>query len=237
MARSRSRRHRERSKRFWAGLFKLVVFLGFVGAIGYYAYETGMQLSAREVSSLKAEIADLSAAAQRHQEEAEQLRAALTTAKERAEDYRQRYEAVAPEDVRAIIAQAKAKMEEGLSAERLAFVISQAQEPRDCSPADTRRFIARTENYDGANTWVRFDNIITVTGRGAAARGGTAEWFDPAQPVTVTFSPLGGKAQEVSGRLPLQHAMIFKGREYRFTVAPGQRGFMEVTADWCEYTG
>lgn len=52
----------------------------------------------------------------------------------------------------------------------------------------------------------------------------------------MTFTPLGEDTQTVQGELPLQHSMVFKGKEYRFTVVPGSRGFIEVTADWCEYS-
>lgn len=231
----KSRRQREGSMRFWLGLTKLSVILGLVGAVAWFAYETGRQLSGDEIAELNGRIETFEASEAQRQDELARLQVTQAAAEEKAEEFRQRYEDVAPEGVRAIIAQARTKLDEGLSPDRLAFVISQAEEPRRCSPAETRRFIARTENYDGANTWVRFNDVLTVTGAGKAASDGRAEWFNPENDVTLTFSPLGGKAQDISGRLPLQHAMVFKGREYRFTASPGPRGFIEVTADWCAY--
>jgi hypothetical protein len=231
----KSRRQRDSSSRFWFGLFKMGFILGMVGAVAWFAYETGRQLSADEIAQLNTRIVTFETTETQRQDELSRLQVTQAAAEEKAEEFRQRYEDVAPEGVRAIIAQARTKLDQGLSPDRLAFVISQAEEPRRCSATETRRFIAKTPKYDGANTWIRFNDVLTVTGTGEGASDGMAEWFEASAPVTLTFSPLGGKAQEITGRLPLQHAMVFKGREYRFTATPGQRGFIEVTGDWCSY--
>lgn len=231
----RSRRQREQSRKFWMGLIKFGLFMGVVGATAYYAYEAGTQLSAQEITDLKAEITRLSQTEAAQQQRIGELEAGLTAAEQLAADYRTRYETVAPEQVRGVLEQVQQKMQAGLSPERLAFVVSQAQPPRNCTDAENRRFLAKTENYDGANTWVRFNDLITVTASGSAANDGREQWYDPAKPVTVTFSPLGNREEQISGPLPLEHSMIFKGKEYRFTAAPGARGFIEVTADWCDY--
>lgn len=231
----RSRRQREQSRKFWMGLVKFGVFMGVVGATAYYAYEAGTQLSAQEITELKAEIARLSETESSQQARIGELESGLTAAEQVAADYRARYEEVAPEEVRGVLEQVHAKIEAGLSPDRLAFVVSQAQPPRNCTDAENRRFLAKTENFDGANTWVRFNDLITVTATGAAANDGREQWYDPAKPVTVTFSPLGEREEQVTGQLPIQHSMVFKNKEYRFTAAPGARGFVEVTADWCDY--
>ncbi len=233
----RSRRQREQSKQFWMVLAKFGVFLGIVGATAYYAYEAGTQLSAQEITDLKTEIERLSETEETRQQRLAELEASLTAAEERAADYRTRYEQVAPAAVQAVLEKVREKMQAGLSPERLVFVVGQAQPPRNCTEAETRRFLAKTENYDDANTWVRFNGVVTVSGRGRAANGGREQWYDAAQPVTMVFSPLGDREEEVSGQLPIQHSMIFKNKEYRFTASPGARGFIEVTADWCDYGG
>lgn len=233
----RSRHQRERSKRLWRFLFKTVVFLIIIGAAAAFAYEVARQLSAQEIADLRREITDLSTTAEERQDRTQSLEGQLAEAREAAETYRLRYEEVAPEAIRDIITAAKRRIDEGLPPERIEFAVEQVQMPRNCSGAETRRFIARTANYGGANTWVRFNDLVTVTGRGIAGAGGTAEWFDPSQPVTVTFSPQGGEDQTIEGTLPLKHSMVVKGKEYRFTIAPGSRSFMEVTADWCDWAG
>lgn len=233
----RSRHQRERSKRLWGFLFKTAVFVAIVATVAAFAYEVGRQLSTGEINELRAEVTEITATAEERQEITESLRSELAETREAAETYRQRYEEVAPEEIRGIIAAAKERIEGGLPAQRIEFAIEQVQLPRNCSPAETRRFIAKTENYDGPNTWVRFNEIVTVTGRGTAGAGGSAEWYDPAQPVTLTFTPIGGEARTISGELPLQHSMVVKGKEYRFTAAPGSRSFIEITADWCDWAG
>lgn len=235
MARSFNRRRRESRKRFWSALFKVFVVLAFIGSIGFYAYVFGMNLASREIDGLKAEIAELTGSEKEARDQVLTLKGALAASEQRADQFRAQYEEVAPEEMRAIIAQAQGRIAEGIPPERLSFIIAQAQLPRNCTEADTRRFIARTQNYDGPNTSIRFNETITVSGQGTAANGGREQWFDATQPVTVTFEVLGGKTTEISGILPLQHALIFKDKEYRFTASVGQRGFIEVTADWCDY--
>lgn len=231
----RSRHQRERSKRLWGFLFKTFVFLIIVGAVAAFAYQVARQLSAEEIADLRGEITTLSTTAEDRQATIETLESDLAEARTSAQTYRQRYEDVAPEEVQEILAAVRERLDEGLSPERIVFAVSQVQPPKNCTPAETRRFIAKTENYDGANTWVRFNDLVTVTGRGSAGAGGTAEWFDPAQPVTITFSPIGGDEQTIQGTLPLKHSMVVKGQEYRFVIAPGSRSFIEVTADRCDF--
>jgi hypothetical protein len=232
----RSRRQRERSRRLWAFLAKAGLLLAIVAAASAFAYDVGQHLAVQEIATLRGDIATLSTTSEEQQDTIGQLRGDLVEAQEEARTYRQRYEDVAPEAIGEVIAAVRDRLDDGLAPERIAFAVRQAQPPHDCSPTQTRRFIARTENYDGANTWVRFNDLVTVTGSGQAGAGGTAEWYDPAQPVTLTFTPLGGTPQTVDGPLPLDHAMVVKGREYRFTATPGPRSFIEVTADWCAWT-
>src|SRR3546814_13154121 len=91
------------------------------------------------------------------------------------------------------------KLKAGADEERLAFLVAAADKPRSCDgEPETKRFIVTTElQSGGANDAVSFgDRAITVTAVGAPARnaGGDLEaWFDPQQPVTVTFTQLGGK--------------------------------------------
>lgn len=231
---ARSRRDRDRSRRVRRAVVKLAVGMALLGSSAYYAFDHGRQLSAAEAAAARAEARGLAEAARRHEEQAAELRASLAAAEAGAQHYRQLYEEVAPDSVREILAQAKTKIAEGIPAERIAFLVGQAQQPQDCAAVDTRRFLVRTENYDGANTWVRFDDVVTVSATGAAGEDGRAGWYDPAKEVTVSFAPLGGRPQQVSGKLPMQHALVFKNKEYRFAVVPGRRGFVEVSADWCE---
>jgi hypothetical protein len=231
----RSRRQREASARIWSVLLQLCVAGGVVGAIAYYAYAVGQELVAQDVDNLHDEIANLTSQASEHAAQSEELRQALASARQEASNYRERFEAVAPQDVQVVLDHVRAKMKQGLSADRLAFVINQAQEPHACTDVESRRFLAKTQNYTGPNTEVRFNERVTVTGHGQAAHDGREQWFDPALPVTIEFIPEGGKTQSASGVLPLTYALVFKDREYHFTAKAGTRGFVEIDTKWCSY--
>jgi hypothetical protein len=237
MARRRSRRGQQ-SWHIWFKLFKLAVFAGAVGASGFYGYEAGRRLSLEETGSLHQEIERLTAAETAHRDEAAKLQATLDETKKRADDFQAKYEQVAlSDDMKEIMALVRSKLESGLDLKRLSFVISSAERPRRCGEASTKRFMVETPTFHGSSTWVRFNDLITVTADGSGSNSGADQSFDPEKPVTVKFTVIGGKEAQVAGKLPLQHSMVVKNGEYRFTIAAGARGFVEVTGDRCEYRG
>lgn len=237
MARRRSRRGQQ-SWHIWFKLAKLVLFLALVGASGFYGYEVGQRLALEEVAVARAEIDRLSAAETERREEAARLRAELERTARRADEFEAKYAEVAPTDeMKELTAALRAKLASGLDAKRLAFVIGAAERPRRCGGEDTKRFMVKTARFDGSSTWVRFADLITVTAEGQGLGDGAEQAFDPDKPVTVHFTAIGGKDTAVTGKLPLQHSLVVKNGEYRFTVAPGAKGFVEITGDRCEYRG
>ena len=101
-----------------------------------------------------------------------------------------------------------------------------------------RRFLVRTPIYRGANDAVTFaENAITVTASGVSAKdinGKPEAWFDPAEPVTLRITSIGGTTREASGPLPLHHTILWHDAEYRFSVvAADQRGFVLASAERC----
>lgn len=239
MARRRNRRG-QHSWHVGRKLFKLSTLLVALGATGFYGFQAGQKLAAEDIATAQAEIRRLAEAEAEKQDAVVRLQAELDEQKKRADEFAAKYAEVAPsEEMKDLTAALKAKLETGLEAKRLAFVIANAERPKRCGGEATKRFMVKTAKFDGAATWVRFADIITVSaeGVGVATGGGTEQAFDPDQPVTVHFTAIGGKDSQVSGKLPLQHSMVVKGGEYRFTVAPGAKGFVEVTGDRCEYRG
>ncbi len=237
MPRRRSRRGPQ-SWSIWFKLFKLGLFLATIGAASFYAYQVGQRLALEQVDGLRRQIADLTTAEASAKDQATKLAASLEETKKRADDYQAKYEQVAPsDDVQTLLGLMKAKMAAGIDAKRLAFVIQQADRPHRCTQAVTKRFMVRTAKFDGGSTWVRFNDLITVSAQGVGGNGGTAQWFDPDKPLAVKFTAIGGKETQVDGKLPLQHSMVLKNGEYRFTVTAGARGFVEVTGDRCDYRG
>lgn len=132
----------------------------------------------------------------------------------------------------------KKRLDSGIKAERLAFVIESARPPKNCSEPVTKRFVMRTPVYSGPHGNVAFGNgTITITGQGVSAvspTGNAEAWYDPGKPVSISFIQIGGKETVKNGLLPIQHSMVIGNKEYRFTVAAGERSFISVTSDSCD---
>ena len=133
----------------------------------------------------------------------------------------------------------KKQLDAGIKAERMLFVIEAARPPRNCSDSVTKRFVMNTPVYRGPHGNVAFGKgTITVTGEGVSAvnaNGNPEAWYDSGKPVSISFVQIGGKEIVKSGLLPIQHSMVVGNREYRFTVARGERSFISVTSDSCDY--
>jgi hypothetical protein len=132
----------------------------------------------------------------------------------------------------------KKQLNSGIKPERLALVIQSARPPKNCSEPVSKRFVMQTPVYSGPHGSVAFGNgAITIRGQGepAVSQSGKAEaWYDPGKPVTITFTEIGGKDTVKTGLLPIQHSMMIADKEYRFTVAAGERSFISVTSDSCD---
>ncbi|GAB4353357.1 MAG: hypothetical protein Kow00114_02570 [Kiloniellaceae bacterium] len=231
-----------RRRRFWWGVTKWTVALLLVVAAGAWAYRGGAQLAEREVVQRDERIAQLTAEVQGLQQQSAALALDLAKAREAIAAWQARYETEVPTGfVREMMVLVQQKLEAGADEERLAFLVSAADKPRECDgQPETKRFIVTTElQTGGANDAVSFgERAITVTAVGAAARdanGNLEAWFDPQKPINVTFTQLGGKTVTAEGTLPLHHSVVSGDDEYRFTVLPGARGFLTVTADRCDY--
>ncbi|HRI75405.1 MAG: hypothetical protein H3C49_03245 [Alphaproteobacteria bacterium] len=127
----------------------------------------------------------------------------------------------------------------GIKPERLAFVIEAARPPKNCSEPSVKRFVVKTPVYNGPHGTVSFGNgVVTVTGEGEAATNSNSmpeAWYDPGKPVKIVFIEIGGKRTVKEGLLPVQHSLVIGNKEYRFTVAAGDRSFISVTSDNCDY--
>lgn len=133
----------------------------------------------------------------------------------------------------------KKQLDSGIKPERLAFLIDAARPPKNCTEPVVKRFVVKTPVYSGPQGAVAFGNgVVTVAGDGQAsvnAAGAPEAWYDPGKKVKLTFTEIGGKRTEKEGLLPLQHSLVVGNKEYRFTIAAGERSFMSVTSDSCDY--
>ncbi len=234
-----SKNRRRRQVR--ATLFKWIVALCLIVAAGTYAYLSGKELSQGEVNTLKGKITSLEADAATLEQKNAALQTETAREQARAEEWRQRYTREVPSgDLKDLFDLAQQKIELGVSVDRMKFVVGAAENRENCDQEPvTKRFVVQTPLHSGANGFVAFaDSAITITATGVPARdsvGNPEAWFDPAEPVTVRIVHIGGKSEEVSGKLPLNPSIVFGDSEHRFSVVKGSRGFVQVTGTRCDY--
>jgi len=231
-----------RRRRFWWGITKWTIALILVLAAGVYSYRIGTQLAERDVVKAQERIASLEQEVTGLQQQSATLATDLAKARESIAGWQARYQREVPTGfVKDMMQLVQQKLEAGADQERLAFLVSAADKPRACDgQPETKRFIVTTElQTGGANDAVSFgDRTITVTAVGEAAHdpnGNLEAWYDPQKPIKVTFTQIGGKTIQAEGALPLHHSVVAGDNEFRFTVLPGARGFLTVTADRCDY--
>ena len=231
-----------RRQRFRWNILKWLLGLGLIGGASFAAYDTGVSLSEQELVALTQRLSEAEAKADEMQRATAHLRYNLENAEASMTEQQARYERDVPQgQIAELLALAQDKLRQGVEPERLAFLISAASNERDCDKEPvTKRFIVKTPLYRGANDWVGFaQSTITVTavGNSALNEEGKAEaWFDPGQPITVSFTHIGGKTSRKTATLPFQHAIVVGEREHRFQVVASERqGFVEVAGDSCKF--
>ena len=79
------------------------------------------------------------------------------------------------------------------------------------------------------------DPADSLAKNGEFDAGKPLAWYDPAQPVTIQFTHIGGETPLVSGGLPLHHSVGVNDSEYRFNIVRVERSFVEVTGDRCAF--
>lgn len=168
------------------------------------------------------------------------LRAEVQSTQVRHQQLEEKFQAEVPAgDFKRLADLVKQQLEAGIKPERLALAIQTTRPPKNCVEPITKRFVMKTPVYSGPHGTVSFANgVVTVTGEGEPAvspTGSLEAWYDPGKPVSITFIQIGGKETTKTGLLPIQHSMVVGSKEYRFTVAAGDRSFISVTSDSCDY--
>lgn len=232
-------RQRRRRQAVWR-VAKIFLQLGVVAAVGLFAYQFRIEQTVQREKSLQGEIEGLAHDKAELEQRNLSLQSMIANARLRTEEVERRLQQDAPTGpLRDLMLLARKRLEEGVAPQRLEFVISNASNTRDCTPADGKRFMIRTPLTQGANTAVTFeDGKITVTGSGKPDHGDddkTEAWFDPDQPVTVYFTVIGGTQSTAEGMLPLHHSLVINNKEYRYTLTEGAKGFVNIASDTCSY--
>lgn len=233
-------RPRRRNKVRWA-IFKFLAVVGVLFVLGLFAYNGGSMLARQEVFKLEKQVVELDGTVAALREETADLSAKLQAAETRANEWQQRYEREVPTgDSKALFDLVQERLAAGVEVSRLDFLIGGAENRKTCDgEITTKRFLAKTPLYSGANDSVSFArNRITITAEGQSAinaAGNREGWFDPAKPITIRFTEVGGKTSEKTGALPVYHSIVIGDSEFRFAALAGDKGFVKVTGARCPY--
>ena len=231
------RRYRRRLRGF---VLRMIFVFALIVAAAAFAYRFAIQQSEGREADLSRRIDTLEQRNAELERQAVRLEAAVRASEMQREELEIRFERERLTGNRRELADLVAqRLEDGVDPDRLAFFINAADAPRDCTDPVTRAFFLATPAWSGANTSTNFaDQRITVTGIGENARrtdGSLLGQFDPAEPITMTFTVIGGERSEVSGLLPLHTSIVLGSEEYRFSMTEGPTGMVEVTADRCAF--
>lgn len=232
------RRYLERDRRRNNKIMAGIVFFTAVAAMCFWL---GRQHASFQVNSLQNETEESRAQIAKLQDEVIKLRAESQTSKSRFDQLQEQYNQELPGDgpLREIIEMVRKQLSEGMSAERLTFVIRSARPPSNCTDPASKRFMVKTPAYTGPDSAASFgEGAVTIQGSGTSSRNQKGEaqaWFDPSQAVTVTFKTTEGLNEVKTAVLPIQYSLIAGGREYRFTLSEGEKSFVKVTYDSCDY--
>ena len=229
-------RYRRRSAKRTTSMLIFLFFFLFICGIGYWA---GTVRSQQNIYILQKEKRVLAEENDKAQNEMTALRAEAQTANIRLEQLRASYDELLSEGpLRDLVTLLKQQIEQGVDVKRLESVILLARPPQNCTDPDSKRFVVATPVYKGPTSVASIGNGISVSGKGVSAknsRGNKEAWFDPRQPVSLTFKVRGKKSVAKKGVLPLHYSTVVGGKEYRFTVTAGAKSFAKVTFDHCDY--
>lgn len=214
---------------------------GAVGAALWSGYTALSQDFRQRITTLDSDVARLETALADSEQARGRLAVALEETRARLRYARTRYDRDVPQGAALGLHELTARMlEDGVSAERLAFLIRLASRPLNCAPEpETRRLRLGVEGGLVEGTVARVaEGAVIITGTGTAARdqaGRPEAWFDPARPVSLTLTRPGGGQDDLDGVLPLNHTVPLEGAEYRVEASAGETGMVDLSVIRCSY--
>lgn len=235
--RSHRDRYRQRARE---SLYKTLAVMACFGATLAVGYVGGQKKQEQEVRTLREQAEQAIQNRTTAEAESSKTHSSYQTLKIQFDQLTEQYKRDVPHgDLGLLTSLVKEQIEKGLAVERMAQIIRSAQPPQNCTQAINKRLIASTPNYKGPESVVTFaDGMITARGSGESSINSKKEkeaWFDPGKPVKIVFTTIGGKEEIKEGLLPLHHTIIYKNKEYRFTVSEGPRSFIAIASDSCDY--
>ena len=219
----------------------VIAFAVILGA-AYVSFRQAASLATKQVAEMRLEQELLERELDAMTLKNAGLQTALEEEQGRAADLREQYELDIPDgETKAMLDALRERREAGVEAERLTEVIAGAQNEWECAEGpETRRFVIQTPVNDGANDQAAFANgMVTVTGTGISVLSGNGlpeAWFNAGEPVTLTFTRIGGESTDVTGILPLHHSLVFGAEIYRFSIIEADTlSFVAVTGQVCAF--
>ena len=218
---------------------RFILLVCLVGFFCFIAYRMGAANMRDEEAAYKQQAAALQAQKDDLEQKITALRSTVQSTQVRYQQLQAQYQQDVPSGVFKQMTDAvKQQLDDGIKPERLLYVIQSVHPPRGCTHPVTKRFVMQTPVYKGPHGNVSFGKgAVTITGEGVPSvnpSGREDAWYDPGKPVTVTFTAAGGKSATRHGLLPIEYSVVVGKKEYRFTVAAGERSFIRVTSDSCD---
>ncbi len=230
-------RYRQRSAKRTTGMIVFMFVFALVFAFGYWV---GGIRSQQNIYILKEEKRILVEENDKYQGDMVKLRAEAQTANVRLEQLRTSYQELLSEGpLKELVTLVSEQVEQGVDLKRLKSVILSARPPQNCSDPKSKRFVVITPAYNGPSSNALIDGgVLSVFGKGKSSKnskGKSEVWFDPGQPIEVTFKTKNSSPETKKGLLPLHYSMVIEDKEYRFTITSGAKSFAKVTFDHCDY--
>ncbi len=230
-------RYRQRAAKRMTFFLGLLFFFTVVFGLGYWV---GGIRSQQNLYILQEEKRVIGEERDRVQAEMTKMRAESQTAKVRLEQLRANYDELLGGGVmRDLVSLLRQQIDHGVDIKRLKSVLLSARPPQNCSAPQTKRFVVDTPVYNGPKSRVVLPNgVVIVTASGVSAqntKGRKEAWFDPSQPVKIRFKIKNGKVETKQGMLPIYHTIVYRNKEYRFTATAGDKSFIRLTYDNCDY--
>jgi hypothetical protein len=223
------------------GFIKFFFYLILLGAAGAYGYFEGQTEADRQVAISNEQRQVL---IQENGNLTEKTRGALdkqSAALAEARSWRDRFEREIPTgETLDILNLVRQRLEGGLDPVRIINLITLAQNTKNCDPQpETKRFIMNTPIFTQAENSISVANgSVTVTGLGQSTLNADQKpeaWYDPAKPVSITFTKIGGKSEKLEGVLPIHKSLVFGGDEFRFSILSGKQSFATISVSRCDF--
>lgn len=236
----RMRRGRARGAWWLLGAAALAAVAAGSGAL---TYQVAASRYAMEAERLRRDLAVAREASRRAVEQAAAAEQQAAMALARSARAQQERDAAVPRgDAAWLLGLMAQRLADGVAPDRLAFVIEAARATPPCEDKlEIKRFQPRTPLGTSTLETVTFHgDKVTVTAQAAAVRdadGTLRPGFDPAKPVELRFTAIGGAIETARGELPLGHAFVLGGRELRFLARSSDKapGRLELSMQSCAY--